>query len=449
MERHYFGTDGIRGVAGQSPLDPETLVRIGKAIAKVFLKEPRKHKILIGKDTRLSGYMIETSLAAGITSMGVNVLLSGPLPTPGVAYLTRSMRVDAGIVISASHNSYEDNGIKIFGGDGFKLADEIELSIEKLIAPGALLDKAEAGEIGKAFRLDDAVGRYIVFLKSAFSREVSLEGMRIGLDCANGAGYSVAPATFEELGAEVTLRGVSPNGRNINAGFGSLYPEIMRKLVQDQNLHLGISLDGDADRVILVDEKGQVHDGDTVLAICALDLKKRGLLKNNLVVGTVMSNLGLIKLFEAEKIKFVGTQVGDRYVLEEMLRSGSNLGGEQSGHAIFLNNSTTGDGILTALMVLEVMQRTGKPLSELASAFQRYPQKIVNIKVTRKPPLESIDAIKKIILQKEKELKNHGRILVRYSGTENKARVMVEFKDETLCKKHANDVAEVIQAELG
>ncbi len=449
-KRKYFGTDGIRGVASISPLDPETLVRLGKAIAKVFLKKEGKHRILIGKDTRLSGYMIETSLAAGITSMGANVFLVGPIPTPGVAYLTKSMRADAGIMISASHNPFEDNGIKIFGADGYKLADDIELEIESLIEPGVLDGiAAEPGSIGKADRIDDAVGRYVVYLKSCFPREFSLEGYKLGFDCANGAAYIVAPSTCIELGAEVVSRGVSPNGRNINAGFGSLYPEIVRKLVLEQNLDIGISLDGDADRCILVDEKGNVLDGDMLLAICAIDLKERGKLAGNRIVSTVMSNLGLEKLMEKHGISVTRSAVGDRYVLEEMVRLNAQIGGEQSGHVIFSYHSTAGDGILTALSVLSIMCRTGKPLSELTADFVKFPQKLININVSQKPPMDSIAPLKKIIEKVETELNGNGRVLVRYSGTENKARVMVECENENNCKKYAHDIAEVIEREIG
>jgi len=448
--RKYFGTDGIRGVATVPPLDPETLVRLGKAIATIFLKKEGKHRILIGKDTRLSGYMIETSLAAGVTSMGADVWLVGPLPTPGVAYLTRSMRADAGIMISASHNAFEDNGIKIFGSDGNKLPDELELEIENLIEPGVLDGKsAEPGSIGKAARIDDAVGRYTVYLKGCFPREYSLEGFRLGFDCANGAGYIVGPQTCTELGAEVVSRGVSPNGRNINAGFGSLYPEIVRKLVLEQNLDLGVSLDGDGDRSILVDEKGNVIDGDMTLAICAIDLKNRGLLPGNKIVATVMSNLGLDKILSKHGISVVRASVGDRYVLEEMVKHNTVLGGEQSGHTIFKEYATTGDGILTALNILAVMCRSGKPLSELASEYVKFPQKLINISVVQKPPFESIEPLTKILKLKETELKDSGRILVRYSGTENKARVMVECEDEDSCKKHAQEIADVLEREIG
>lgn len=450
-ERKFFGTDGIRGVANVPPLDPETIVRLGQAIARLFLaKKPGKHRILVGKDTRLSGYMIENALTAGITSMGADVLLCGPLPTPGVAYLTRSMRADAGIMVSASHNPFEDNGIKIFASDGFKLPDEMELELESLSEPGVLEGKiAEASSIGKAARIDDAIGRYTVYLKECFPRELSLDGVKVGFDCANGAGYIVAPQTCTELGADVVSRGVSPNGRNINAGFGSLYPEIVRKLVLEQTLDIGVALDGDADRAILVDEKGNVLDGDMVLAICAIDLKRRGLMRSDTVVATIMSNLGLERLLASHGLKVARAQVGDRYVLEEMLRIGSQLGGEQSGHAIFTDVSTSGDGLLTALMILSIMVREGKALSELNRAFVKFPQKLINVAVVTKPPLESVEPIQKVIRQKESELKDRGRLVVRYSGTENKARVMVECENEDLCKKHAQDVASVIERELG
>jgi phosphoglucosamine mutase len=394
--------------------------------------------------------MIESSLAAGITAMGADVMLCGPVPTPGVAYLTKSMRADAGIVISASHNAYEDNGIKIFGADGFKLPDPLEEQVESLLPPGVLDGQgADAGHIGKAYRIDDAVGRYTVFLKENFPRELSLEGVKIGLDCAHGASYVVAPQTLSELGADVVARGVSPSGRNINDGFGSLFPDVVGKLVVEQNLNVGIALDGDADRCILVDEKGRVLDGDIALAICAIDLKSRGLLRNDLVVATVMSNLGLDTLLGKHGIKVLRTGVGDRAVLEEMLRRGAQLGGEQSGHTIFSDIATTGDGLLTALMVTAVMTRRGKTLSELAADFITFPQKLINIKVAQKPPLESIASLQSAIQQKERELGGKGRVLVRYSGTENKARVMVECEDEDTCKRHAHDLAEIIEREIG
>ena len=449
-DRKYFGTDGIRGVAGVAPLNPEMLVLLGKAIAKLFMRRGGKHRILLGKDTRVSGYMIENALTSGITAMGGDVLLVGPLPTPGVAYMTRSMRADAGIMVSASHNPFSDNGIKIFGADGYKLPDEVEAEIEALLdSPSELLHNADPCHLGKATRIPDAVGRYTVFLKGAFPRELSFEGFRVGLDAAHGAGYTVAPQVLTEMGAEVISRGGSPNGRNINAGFGSLYPEVVRSLVLEQNLSLGISLDGDADRCILVDERGSVVDGDMILALCAADLKDRGLLPSNRVVATVMSNVGLERFLAARGIELVRTAVGDRYVLEEMLRTGSELGGEQSGHTIFGAHSTTGDGIFTALKVLSIMFRRQKPLSELLADYQRFPQKLVNVSVSQRIPLETISPFKALLETKEEELKGRGRVLVRYSGTENKVRIMVEAETEDQCKKHACELASVIERELG
>lgn len=450
MSRKFFGTDGIRGVAGKSPLDPETMVRLGKALAKVLLTSPGKHRVLIGKDTRLSGYMLETSLCAGIVSMGADVLLCGPIPTPAVAYLTRSMRADAGVVISASHNPYEDNGIKIFAHDGYKLPDAIEAKIEEIMT-SADISTAIAGsdQIGKATRINDAIGRYTVYLKSYFSREVSLDGLKVGFDGAHGAGYLVGPQVLSELGAEVVSRGVSPNGKNINDGYGSLHPEEIAKVVVAQKLDIGVCLDGDGDRCILVDEKGTVHDGDTLLAICALDMKERGALKNDLLVATVMSNLGLEILMKERGIKYMTAQVGDRYVLEMMKASGAEVGGEQSGHMIFLQESTTGDGLLTALHVLEIMKRKGKKLSDLASTFVRYPQVLINIPVREKIPFEKIPVFSDLLQAKQKEIGTQGRILVRYSGTEVKARVMVEHKDQATCNKYAQELAASLKSSIG
>lgn len=451
-EKKYFGTDGIRGVAGRFPLTPDRLVRLGQAIAKISenRRSTGRARILIGKDTRLSGYMIESSLASGITSMGADVLLCGPIPTPGVAYLTKSMRVDAGIVISASHNPFEDNGIKIFAADGYKLPDNLEAEIEDLLDSTELEEQVvDAGKIGRASRIDDAVGRYTVFLKENFPRELSLEDLKIGVDCAHGAGYVVAPQTLSELGAEVVSRGVSPSGKNINSGFGSLFPDVVGKLVVEQNLNVGIALDGDGDRCILVDEKGTVLDGDVILAICALDRKRRGVLRNDTVVATVMTNIGFDMVMGEHGIKVVRTRVGDRAVLEEMIRQGSVLGGEQSGHTIFGDVATTGDGLLTALMVMSIMEREGKTLSELASACITFPQKLINIRVSQKPEFDSIDGLQDVIRKKEVEMGSKGRILVRYSGTEDKIRVMVECEDEEACKKHAQDIAEILEREIG
>jgi phosphoglucosamine mutase len=452
VARKYFGTDGIRGIAGVAPLDAETLVRAGRAVAKVFLekKEQGLHRVIIGKDTRLSGYMIETALAAGVMAQGVDVLFVGPIPTPGLAYLTHSMRAQAGIMISASHNPYEDNGIKIFAGDGQKLPDELEAQLENLLDnPARLGVQTGAHEIGRARRIEDAVGRYTVYLKGTFPNDLTLEGLKIGFDGAHGAGYVVAPQTYEELGGRVVLRGVSPSGRNINAGFGSLYPEVVAKLVKEQSLDVGVSLDGDADRVIMCDEKGNVLDGDMILALCAVDMKERGVLKRNKIVSTVMSNLGLERYLEKHGVSTVRTQVGDRYVLETMNRLGCQLGGEQSGHTIFSDLASAGDGTLTSLQVFAAMLRKGKPLSEMLEGYVRYPQRLINVPVVNKPPLESIESIAKIIKHKQELLGSAGRVLVRYSGTENKARVMVECEDEGDCKVHANEIAQVIEAELG
>ncbi len=448
MERHFFGTDGIRGEAGIAPLNPETIVRIGKAIAAIFIKHSGKHRILIGKDTRLSGYMIETALASGITSMGVDVWLSGPVPTPGIAYLTRSMRADAGIVISASHNAFEDNGIKIFASDGFKLPDATEIEIERLVIEGELKGSPSAS-IGKAARIDDAIGRYTVFLKETFPRDLKLDGMRIGLDCANGAAYVVAPQVFSELGAEVISRGISPNGRNINAGFGSLFPDVVRKLVLEQRLDCGMAFDGDADRIIMVDEKGGVVDGDAILAILALDMKASGRLAKDTVVATTMSNMGLEVLLQKNDIALIRANVGDRYVNEAIQTSGAMLGGEQSGHMIMPRYQTTGDGVLTALQVVSVMKRTGKSLSQLSAQFERFPQKLINIAVTTKPPFKTVPRIQEAIESVEKKLEGRGRVLVRYSGTEPKARVMVESQNEIECNQLAEDISVIIKEELG
>ncbi len=366
MEKKLFGTDGVRGVANIHPMTTEMAMQLGRAAAYVFKDGQRRHRIVIGKDTRLSGYMIENALVAGICSMGVDVLLIGPLPTPGIAFITSSMRADAGVVISASHNAYQDNGIKFFSRDGFKLPDEMELKIEELIFSKKIDSlRPIASEVGKAFRIDDAQGRYIVFLKNAFPRDLDLNGLRIVLDCANGAAYKVAPAVLEELGAEVIPLGVSPNGTNINAGCGSLHPQVIAEAVREHRAHLGIALDGDADRVIFVDEFGNEVDGDHIMAICATDMIERGTLAQNTLVATVMSNMGLDIAMRRAGGKIVKTAVGDRYVVEEMRRCGYNLGGEQSGHMIFLDHNSTGDGIVSALQVLAIMQRSEKPLSQL------------------------------------------------------------------------------------
>lgn len=451
MEKKLFGTDGVRGVANIEPLTTEMAMQLGRAVAYVFKKDNgRRHRIVIGKDTRLSGYMLENAMVAGICSMGVDVLIIGPLPTPGIAFITSSMRADAGVVISASHNLYQDNGIKFFSGNGFKLPDEVEIEIEDLIINhriDALRPIAEA--VGKAYRIDDAIGRYIVFLKNSFPRDLDLQGLRIVLDCAHGAGYRVAPAVLTELGAEVIPIGVSPNGLNINEGCGSMHPEVMAAKVKEYRADLGIALDGDADRVIFVDENGQEVDGDHILALCGTELMKSGSLKKKTVVATVMSNMGLEIAMRQAGGKVVRTAVGDRYVVEEMLRGGFNLGGEQSGHMIFLDHNTTGDGILSALQVLAILQRTGRPLSELALVMTSLPQVLVNVRVKKRTVLTKIAPIKAAMEALEAEIYGKGRLLVRYSGTEPLLRIMVEGEDQVRINQLATQLADVVREHLG
>ncbi len=447
--RRLFGTDGVRGLANAAPMDSETVLRLGRAAAYVLRRSAGRHRILIGKDTRVSGYMLETALASGIASMGVDVLLVGPLPTPGVAFMTRSMRSDAGVMISASHNSYEDNGIKFFGPDGFKLADGTEQEIETLMEPGHLDELRAVPElIGKAYRIDDAIGRYTVFLKSCIDREIKFDGIRMVLDCANGAVYRVAPLTFAELGATLYVTGDEPNGRNINDNCGSLHPELISELVREHNADVGLAFDGDGDRLIMCDELGNIIDGDQMLAMLALEFKTRGVLPGNAVVGTVMSNVGLERSLEQHGISLFRTDVGDRYVLGEMLERKLALGGEQSGHIISLNHNTTGDGLVTALLVLSMMMKAQKPLSHFQSLVKKYPQILINVPVTRKPPLASLPAVNKALSAAESKLNRSGRVLLRYSGTEPKARVMVECDDEQKCQSIAQELAAVIAQEL-
>ncbi len=445
-----FGTDGIRGVANEFPMDSETVLRLGRAAAHVFRRSKGRHRIIIGKDTRVSGYMLETALATGLTSMGVDVLLLGPLPTPGISFMIRSMRADAGVVISASHNSYEDNGIKFFGADGFKLADETEDEIERLMTPGHLDElRASPDLIGKAYRIEDAVGRYAVYLKSCIERGLDFEGLKVVLDTAHGAAYRVAPIVFSELGAEVTLVGASPDGNNINKGCGSLHPELIIEKVKETGADIGVAYDGDADRVILCDEQGNLVDGDLILAICATDFKKRKLLAGNGVVGTVMSNMGLEVALRAQGISLYRAAVGDRYVIAEMRNRGLCLGGEQSGHIISLDHNTTGDGILSSLLIISIMLKNDLPLSSFRSLLTTYPQELINIRVREKTPFGKIAKIKSAVDAAEKKLGDTGRVLLRYSGTEPKARVMVECEDETLCKSIAEELADLVRQELG
>jgi phosphoglucosamine mutase len=439
--RTIFGTDGVRGVANVYPMTSEMALKIGRAIAYVCRKGQHRHQVLIGKDTRLSGYMIETAMASGICSMGVDVELVGPLPTPGIALLTQTMRVDAGVVISASHNPFADNGIKIFDGTGFKLPDPEEERIERLIFESELDSlRPTANAIGKAFRLDDAAGRYIVALKHVFPKDLTLDGIKIVVDCANGAAYKVAPEVFSELGAQVVPMGVKPDGRNINRQCGSLNPEVMIQAVKRHHADIGISLDGDADRVVMASEKGGLVDGDHMLAICAKTMMARRQLEKKTVVATVMSNLGLELALQRMGAKLLRTPVGDRYVVERMRAGGYTLGGEQSGHLIFLEHATTGDGVVAALMVLSVMLREGKPLSELARVMTAIPQVVVNQPVQEKKPIDSLPRVKKAIKKVEQILGREGRVLVRYSGTENKVRVMVEGMDRQAIERYAAEI---------
>lgn len=449
MERKLFGTDGIRGVANTEPMTGEIAMRLGRAIAFLFKKVKGQHRIVVGKDTRLSGYMLETALASGICSMGADVWLVGPLPTPGIAFITTSMRANAGVVISASHNPYYDNGIKIFSREGFKLPDELEAQIEELVLSDHLQSlRPTANEVGKAHRIDDAVGRYVVFLKNTFPKDLTLDGLRIALDCANGAAYRVAPTVFEELGAEVIPIGIEPNGENINAQCGALYPEAVSRLVIEKRADLGISLDGDADRIIFVDRYGKQVDGDKILAICGLQMLKEGRLKKGTVVTTVMSNLGLDHALKKAGGKVIRTQVGDRYVVEEMLRGDYNLGGEPSGHTIFLDYNTTCDGILTALQTLAIMKREEKDLDELARVMESLPQVLYNVQVKEKKNLADIPEINKKIEEVEKSLGETGRILIRYSGTEPLLRIMLEGENEEKLHKYAQEIVEITQKYL-
>ena len=466
-----FGTDGIRGLANEYPMTGEIAMAVGRAVAHVLQANPnargksslpvglkplesnksiRRAKIVVGKDTRLSGYMIEQALASGICSMGADVILIGPLPTPGVAFVTQSMRADAGIMISASHNPYFDNGIKIFSGDGYKLPDEMETEIERLVLSKDIDKMRPTGDlVGKAFRIDDVAGRYLVFLKSLFPKDLSLQGVRVALDCANGAAYKVAPLVFEELGAEVIKKGVSPSGLNINDKCGALHPENIMGATVVYRADIGISLDGDGDRCILSDENGEIVDGDQIIGLCALQMASEKTLLKNTVVTTPMSNIGLEMTLKEHGIAMIRAQVGDRYVVDCMRKNGYNLGGEQSGHVVFLDQSTTGDGVVAALKVLEAMRRTGKPLSELKKAIKLYPQVREDVRVSRREPLDSHPDITKAIQAAESALSGKGRVFVRFSGTEPLCRVMVEGEDLSMIQGHARNIASSIQRLLG
>jgi phosphoglucosamine mutase len=447
--RRLFGTDGIRGTANVEPMTSETVVRLGRAIAHVVKNGPRRHKIIIGKDTRLSGYMLESALTSGICSMGVDVLLCGPLPTPGIAFLTRSMRADAGVVISASHNAFQDNGIKFFAHNGFKLPDEVEREIERLVLDDAIVHlRPTASEVGKAFRIDDSLGRYNVFLKSTFPRALSLDGLKVVLDCANGAAYRVGPEVLAELGAEVIELGVEPNGENINRDCGALYPKGVAEAVRKYGADIGIALDGDGDRSIFVDEVGAVMDGDEILAMLGIAMASRGQLPGGGIVATVMSNIGLEVALTEHDIKVARVQVGDRYVVEEMVRGGFALGGEQSGHIVFLEHGTTGDGLVTSLAVLARMVESGKRLGELRRVMQRFPQVLVNVPVSDRRDLDAVPALCKAIDAVRSRLGARGRVLVRYSGTEPLVRVMVEGEQRAQVEAFVEEIADAVRRHL-
>ncbi|MDD5308457.1 MAG: phosphoglucosamine mutase [Deltaproteobacteria bacterium] len=451
-KRKLFGTDGIRGEANRAPMTSEMALNLGRALTLALKRSGgrKSPRIVVGKDTRLSGYMLETAMASGICSMGGTVMLVGPLPTPGISFITSSMRADAGVVISASHNPYHDNGIKLFGHDGFKLPDAEEAAIEDLMESPKLMGRAPGGGgIGQAVRIDDALGRYVVELKHTFPSDLTLDGMKVVVDCANGAAYRTAPLVFGELGAQVRAIGVSPNGRNINSRCGSLHPEHAGREVARIGADMGVALDGDADRVILLDEKGDVVDGDAVMALCATRMLRGKRLARRTLVTTVMSNMGLDNAVRAAGGKVVRTQVGDRYVVEAMREGGYIVGGEQSGHLIFLDHASTGDGIVAALQIQAIMVRERRPLSELAKeVMARVPQVLVNSEVSRKIPLETLSDVQKTIRKVEKALGADGRVLVRYSGTENKVRVLVEGPDEAASGRFAAEITDSLKRAL-
>ena len=460
MDKHpkkLFGTDGVRGRANMEPVTAETALKLGRAAGHVFktLAQPSRdrgrHKIVLGKDTRLSGYMLENAISSGILSMGVDVLFIGPLPTPGVAYVTRSLRADAGIVITASHNPYDDNGIKFFRADGYKLDDKIESEIESLVFTGGIETiRPTADEIGKAVRIDDALGRYIEQAKSSFPRGMSLEGMRIAVDCAHGAAYKSTPCVLRELGAEVVVYGNEPDGKNINKECGSMHPALLCQKIWEHRADLGIAHDGDADRVLLCDEAGKIIDGDDIMAIAGLDLLSQGALAKKTLVTTVMSNAGLDTAIQNAGGTVVRTDVGDQNVIDEMLRNGSNFGGEQSGHLIFREHSTTGDGLIAALQILRIMRAKQMPLSQLAKCWKRVPQQVTNIVVREKRPFAEMDALPSLLAEAEKELTaGGGRLLLRYSGTEPKARLLVEGNDPALLERWSAKLSDAIKRQVG
>ena len=445
-----FGTDGIRGVANIEPITPETALRVGRALVSVCRKRPGHPSIVIGTDTRVSGYMLEAALASGACSLGGEVFLVGSMPTPGIAFLTRSLNADAGVVISASHNPFQDNGIKIFSRDGFKLPDAVEDEIAELVLSRTLDDERPTAEsIGKGVRIDDALDRYKAFVKNAFPRHLRLDGIKVVIDCANGAASTIAPVVLTELGATVIPIGAAPNGTNINLDCGALYPQRVQQLVGEHGAQVGINLDGDADRAILIDETGEIVDGDAILAIAANDHLQQGRLPHKTVVATVMSNLGLEIALRQMGGKLVRTPVGDRYVVEEMRRGGYRIGGEQSGHIIFLDRNTTGDGIVTSLSLLAILVQRQQPLSELRQLVRRYPQTLINVRVRERQDLQTVEPVSHVIRQVSDKLGETGRLLVRYSGTEPLLRIMVEGEDESLVRTYGEEVAEVVRTHLG
>lgn len=445
-----FGTDGIRGVANSEPITPETALRVGRALVSVCRNRPGRPSIVIGTDTRLSGYMLEAALASGVCSMGGDVFFVGPMPTPGIAFLTRSLHADAGVVISASHNPFQDNGIKIFSRDGFKLPDAVEDEIVELVLGHAIDEERPTAEsIGKVVRIDDALGRYQEFVKNTFPRHLTLDGIKVVIDCANGAASTIAPAVLAELGAEVIPIGTTPNGININLDCGALYPQRVQQLVREHGAQVGITLDGDADRAILVDETGGIVDGDAILAIAARERLQQGTLPHKTIVATVMSNLGLEIALRQMGGKLVRTPVGDRYVVEEMRRGGYCIGGEQSGHIIFLNLNTTGDGLITFLSLLAILVQRQQPLSELRQLMRRYPQTLINVRVRERQDLRTVEPVSHVIQQVRDKLGEAGRLVVRYSGTEPLLRIMVEGEDESLVRAYGEEVADAVRTHLG
>jgi phosphoglucosamine mutase len=443
MTRKFFGTDGIRGRTNQAPMTAQMAQRVGQAAGAYFLRGAHRHRVVIGKDTRLSGYMMETALISGFTSVGMDVVMVGPVPTPAVAMLTRSMRADLGVMISASHNPYVDNGIKLFGPDGYKLSDEAEAEIERLVE--AEPDLVDASLIGRSRKIEDARGRYIHFAKATFPEELRLDGLKVVVDCANGAAYQVAPSALWELGAEVVAIGVSPDGTNINDGCGSTSPALLQARVVEEQAHIGIALDGDADRVIIVDEKGQIVDGDQLMALIALSWARRGMLEGDGIVATVMSNLGLERYLQQNGLDLVRTAVGDRNVLEAMRSGGYNVGGEQSGHIILSDYATTGDGLIAALQILACLVEDGRPASELLHQFDALPQLLKNVRFKGGAPLEA-ESVKSAIASAEQRLSGVGRLVIRKSGTEPLIRVMAEGEDEKVVEEVVDSICEAVKA---